>query len=66
MAVGGFWDAAAAFLAPGQPLAGVVLALVAAGVLGRLVARAGALEGLLGLVAAAFAAGVAGLALALR
>ena len=58
------WDAASAFLAPGRPLAGVALAFVAAGVLGRMVARAGTLEGLLGLVVAAFAAGVAGLALA--
>ena len=56
----------ATFLAPGRPLAGVAIALVAAGVLGRMAARAGTMEALLGLVAAAFAAGVAGLALALR
>jgi hypothetical protein len=40
------------------------LALVAAGVLGRMVARIGTLKGLLGLVVAAFAAGIAGLAVA--
>ena len=60
----GFWDAASAFLAPGRPLAGVALALVTAGVLGRLTGRADTLEGLCGLVVAAFVAGVAGLAVA--
>lgn len=58
-------DALAAFLAPGHGLAGVVLAVVAAGALSRLVGRAGSLEGLAGLVVAAFVAGVAGLAVSL-
>lgn len=60
----GFGDAVAAFFEPGPALAGVALAFVAAGVLGRMTARAGTLEGLSGPVAAAFAAGVAGLAVA--
>ena len=60
----GFGDAAAAFLVPGWPLAGVTLAAGAAGVLGRMVTHAGTLEGLLGPVVAAFAAGAAGLAVA--
>ena len=60
----GFGDAVAAFFEPGPALAGVALALVAAGVLGRMAARVGTLEGLLGLVVAAFAAGVVGLAIA--
>jgi len=58
------WDALAAFLAPGWPLAGGALALAVAGALGRMVARADTLEGLSGLVVAAFAAGVVGLAVA--
>jgi hypothetical protein len=58
----GVLDAFAAFLAPGAPLAGVALALVAAGLLSRRVGRASSLEGLAGIVVAAFVAGVAGLA----
>ena len=60
----GVGDALAAFLAPGWPLVGVALALVVAGVLARLTGRADTLEGLSGLVIAAFVAGVAGLAVA--
>jgi hypothetical protein len=58
----GLFEALAAFLTPGPGLAGVALALLAAGLLGRWVGRMGSLEGLAGLVVAAFMAGVAGLA----
>ena len=61
------WDAVealGAFLAPGWPLAGVALALVAAGVLARLPGRAGTLEGLAWPVVGSGVAGVLGLALA--
>ena len=60
----GFWDAASAFLAPGRPLAGVALALVAAGVLAWRTAHADTLEGLGELLVGAFVAGVVGLAVA--
>lgn len=61
----GLWGTLAAFLAPGPALAGVALAAVAAGVLARFAGRADTFEGLAGLVVAAFAAGMAGLAVAL-
>lgn len=60
----GVGDALAAFLAPGQPLAGVALAAVAAGVMARLPGRAGTLEGLAWPVVGSGMAGVAGLAVA--
>ena len=60
----GFWDAASAFLAPGRPLAGVALALVAAGVLAWRTAHADTLERLGELLVGAFVAGVVGLAVA--
>ena len=53
------------FMAPGRGLAGVALALVTAGVLSRLAAALHTVEGLAGVVVAAFVAGVAGLAVAL-
>ncbi len=58
----GLWEALAAFLAPGWPLTGVVLALGVAGFLGRLVGKAASLEGLASLGVGAFVAGVVGLA----
>ena len=60
----GVGDALAAFLAPGRPLAGVALAAVAAGVLARMLGRAGTLEGLAWPVVGSGVAGVAGLAVA--
>ena len=61
----GLGDALVGFLTPGAPLIGVVLAAVGAGVLSRIVDRANSLDGLAGLLVAAFGAGIAGLAVAL-
>ena len=58
------WDALGAFLAPGWPLAGVVLALVAAGVMARFLGRADTLEDLALPMVGSGVAGVGGLALA--
>lgn len=58
-------EALAAFLSPGWPLAGVALAVVAAGVLARLVGSVGTLEGLAWPVVGSAAAGVVGLGVAL-
>ena len=60
----GAGDALTAFLAPGRPLAGVALAAVAAGVMARMLGRAGTLEGLAWPVVGSGMAGVAGLAVA--
>lgn len=61
----GLGEAFAAFLAPGHGLAGMALAVVAAGALARLVSWVGSLDGLAGLMVAGFVAGVAGLAVSL-
>ena len=59
-----FGDAFAAFLTPGAPLIGVAAAAAGAGILTRATGRANSLEGLSGLLVAALAAGVGGLAVA--
>ena len=61
----GLSDALLAFLTPGAPLIGVVLAAVGAGVLARLVDRTNSLDGLAGLLVGALVAGVVGLAVSL-
>ena len=61
----GLGDALVVFLTPGAPLIGVVLAAVGASVLARLVDRANSLDGLAGLLVAAFGVSIVGLAVAL-
>jgi hypothetical protein len=61
----GLGGALTAFLTTGPGLAGVALALVGAAVTARLAGSANSMEGLAGLVVAAFLAGVAGLGSAL-